>query len=55
MKRSRLRNRFPNTKSDIDCRAYNAQQNLCVNLIRQANKQLCSDVNTNFVTENKAF
>ena len=55
MKNSRLRNRFLNTKSNIDCRAYNAQRNLCVNLIRQAKKQLCSDVNTNVVTENKTF
>ena len=29
MKRSRLRNKFLNTKSDIDRKAYNAQRNLC--------------------------
>ena len=39
MKRSRLRNKFLNTKSDIDRKAYNIQRNLCVNLIRQAKKQ----------------
>ena len=32
MKRSRLRNRFLNTKSDIDRRAYNKQRNLYVKL-----------------------
>ena len=29
MKRSRLRNKFLNTKSDIDRKAYNKQRNLC--------------------------
>ena len=38
MKRSRLRNKFLNSKSDIDRKAYNAQRNLCISLIRQANK-----------------
>ena len=33
MKRSRLRNKFLNTKSDIDRKAYNKQRNLCVSLI----------------------
>ena len=39
MKRSHLRNKFLNTKSDIDRKAYNTQRNLCVSLIRQAKKQ----------------
>ena len=34
MKRSRLRNKFLNTKSDIDRKVYNKQRNLCVCLIR---------------------
>ena len=34
MKRSRLRNKFLNTKSDSDRKAYNKQHNLCVSLIR---------------------
>ena len=38
MKKSRLRNKFLNNKSDIDCKAYHAQRNLCVSLIRQAKK-----------------
>ena len=33
MKRSRLKNKFLNTKSDIDRKAYNKQRNLCVSLI----------------------
>ena len=35
MKRTRLRNKFLNTKSDTDRKAYNAQRNLCVTLISQ--------------------
>ena len=38
MKRSRLRNKFLNTKSDIDRKAYNKQRNLCVSLIRSEKK-----------------
>ena len=34
MRRSRLRNRFLNTKSDIDRKAYKKQRNFCVSLIR---------------------
>ena len=33
MERSRLRNKFLRTKSDIDKKAYNKQRNLCVSLI----------------------
>ena len=55
MKRSRLRNKFLNTKSDIDCKAYNAQRNLCVTLIRQAKKQFFSNLDTRDITGNKTF
>ena len=55
MKRSRLRNKFLNTKSDIDRKAYNTQRNLCVSLIRQAKKQFFSNLNTNVATKNKTF
>ena len=55
MKRSRLRNKFLNTKSDIDRKAYNTQRNLCVSLIRQAKKQFFSNINTNDITDNKTF
>ena len=55
MKRSRLRNKFLNSKSDTDEKAYNAQRNLCVNLIRQAKKQFFSNLNIHDVTDNKTF
>ena len=35
MKRSSLRNKFLNTKSDINSKAYNKQRNICATLIRQ--------------------
>ena len=38
MKRSRLRNKFLNTKSDIDRKAYSKQRNPCVNLIKSEKK-----------------
>ena len=40
MKRSRLRNKFLNTKSDIGRKAYDKQLNLCVSLIRLEKKKL---------------
>ena len=38
MKRSRLRNKFLNTKSDIDRKAYNKQRNYVVSLLRKAKR-----------------
>ena len=55
MKRSRLRNKFLNTKSDIDRKAYNKQRNLCVSLIRREKKNLFSNINTSDITDNKTF
>ena len=55
MKRSRLRNKFLNTKSDIDRRAYNKQRNICVTLTRQQKKNFLSKLNTREVTDNKKF
>ena len=55
MKRSRLRNAFLNSKSDIDRKVYNAQRNLCLSLIRQAKKNFFSKLNTSDVTHNKTF
>ena len=34
MKRSRLRNKFLNSKSNLDRRAYNKQRNICISFIR---------------------
>ena len=55
MKRSQLRNKFLNTKSDIDCKAYNVQRNLCVTLIIQAKKRFFSNLDTCDITDNKTF
>ena len=54
MKRSRLRNKFLNSKSDVDCRAYNKQRNLCVSLIRKK-KSFFSNLNTKDINDNKIF
>ena len=55
MKRSRLRNKFLNTKSDIDRKAYNKQRNLCVSLIRSEKKNFFSNIDTSDITNNKTF
>ena len=55
MKRSLLSNKFLNRKTYTDRKAYNAQQNLCVSLIRQVKKKFVSNLNTYEVTDNKTF
>ena len=55
MKRSRLRNKFLHSKSDIDRKAYNKQRNICVTLIRQEKKNFYSNLNMRDVTDNKMF
>ena len=55
MKRSHLRNKFLNSKSDIDRKAYNKQRNICVTLIRQEKKNFYSNLNMRDVTDNKMF
>ena len=55
MKRSRLRNKLLNTKSDIDRKAYNKQRNICVSLIRSGKKNFFSNINTCDITDNKTF
>ena len=40
MKRSRLRNKFLNTRSDLDQKAYNKQRNYVVSLSRKEKKIL---------------
>ena len=55
MDRSRLRNKFLNTKSDIDRKAYNKQPNICVSLIRNEKKNFFSNINTWDITDNKIF
>ena len=55
MKRSRLRNKFLNSKSDIDRKAYNKQRNYCVSLIRREKKEFFSKLNTTDISGNKVF
>ena len=55
MKRSRLRNKFLNTRSDIDRKAYNKQRNYVVSLLRKKKKEFYSNLNTDILTENKTF
>ena len=55
MKSSLLKNKFLNTKSDIDRKAYNKQRNLCVSLIRSEKKNFFSNINTCDITNNKTF
>ena len=55
MKRSRLRNKFLNTKSDNDRKAYNKQHNLCVSLIRREKKNFFDNISTHDITDNKTF
>ena len=53
LKRSRLRNKFLSTKSDIDRKAYNKQHNLCVSLIRWEKKNFFNNISD--ITDNKTF
>ena len=55
MKRSRLRNKFLNTKSEIDRRAYKKQRNYVVSLMRKEKESFYSTLDTPVVTENKKF
>ena len=55
MKRSRLRNKFLNKRSDLDRKAYNKQRHYVVSLIRKEKKQFYSNLNTNILTENRTF
>ena len=53
MKRSRLRNKFLETKSDIDRKAYNKQRDLCVSLIRREKKNFFDNISIRDITDNK--
>ena len=55
MKRSRLRNKFLNTKNDTDRKAYNKPRNLRVSLIRSEKKSFFININTSDITDNKTF
>ena len=55
MKRTRLRNKCLNTKSDIDGKVYIKQRNLPVILIRKEKKAYYNNLNTRNITDNKTF
>ena len=55
MKRSRLRNKFLNTRNKIDREVYNNQSNYCVSLTRKAKHTFFGNINTTDVTDNKTF
>ena len=55
MKRSRLRNKFLNSKIDIDRKAYNKQRDFCVSLIRREKKNFFNNISTRDITDNKTF
>ena len=55
MKRSRLRNKFLNSKSDLDGKAYNKQRNYVASLLRKEKKEFYGNLNTSALTENKTF
>ena len=55
MKKSWLRNKYLNTKNDIDRKAYNKKYNLFVSLIRQEKKNFFNNISTCDITDNKTF
>ena len=52
MKRSRLRNKFLNTKSDIDRKAYNKQRNYVASLLRNQKNNFYNNLDTKIVIDN---
>ena len=55
MKRSRLRNKFLNTKSYIDRKACNKQRNYVVSLLRKEKKNFYGNLDISKVTDNRVF
>ena len=55
IKRSRLRKKFLNSKSDIDRKAYNEQRNYVFSLLRNEKKNFCSNLDTKVVIDNRTF
>ena len=54
-RRTRLRNKFIDSKTDAERIAYNKQRNYCVSLIRKEKKAYYSNLNMRDVTDNKTF
>ena len=55
MRKTRLRNKFVDSKADANRIAYNKQRNYCVSLIRKEKKACYSNLNIRDVTDNKTF
>ena len=55
MIRSRLKNRFHQTKSDENWTLYKTQRNFCTKLLRKAKKDYFSKVNPKLASRNKNF
>ena len=55
MKRSRLRNKFLNAKSDIDRKAYNKQRNYVAILLRNEKNNFYNNLNTKVAINNRTF
>ena len=55
MRRTRLRNKFIDSKTDADRIAYNKQRNYCVSLIRKEKKAYYSNLNIRDISDNKTF
>ena len=55
MKSSPLRNKFLNTKSDIDRKVYNKQRNYIVSLLRKEKKDFHGNLDISKVTDNRVF
>ena len=53
MKRSRLRNKFLSTRSDLDRNAYDKQINYVVSFLRKEKNTV--NLNTNVLAENRTF
>ena len=55
MRRTRLRNKFMDSKTEADRIAYNKHCNYCVSLIRKEKKVYYSNLNIRDVTDNNTF
>ena len=55
MRRTRLRNKFIDSKTDSNRITYNKQCNYCISLIRKEKKAYYSNLNIRDVTDNKTF
>ena len=55
MRWPQLRNKFLNTKSEIDRKAYSKQPNYCVTHLKKAKQTFFGNINTTDITDIKTF